>query len=388
MIGGAGESGADLLADGRPKRLYPEAIIIFLLVMFSLSAGSKSWKKPPTVRVKVGDISSPKNLSGKNLRWSAGPVKGEGQALVAFSAGKITVNKRPASFPVTFMADGPISVGGEAFRGDLVISSGGPPIIINHVDLESYVAGVINQEIDSRWPEAAVDAQAILARTYAIRKARAKKDAPYDLERTVADQVYGGVAAEDELAWASVERTRSLVLMYNGEPAAANYHGCCGGRTELPSSVWGGKDEPYHKSVVCPYCRNAPRYFWRFPERGAMSGRELASMLGLAGSVKDARVSKRTAGGRALSLTLAAGSGTIEMAAKDFRSKIGYSRVFSTAFEIEAEREGFVIRGSGSGHGAGLCQWGARGMAEAGAKSKEILDFYFPGTGVEPWDPA
>jgi stage II sporulation protein D len=255
-------------------------------------------------------------------------------------------------------------------------------LILNLVDVESYTAGVINHEIDARWPEAAVDAQAIMIRTYALKRREERAKQPYDLDRTVSDQVYGGVAAEDEPSWAAVKRTRGLVLTYQGGLVSAFYHACCGGRTETPSAVWGGHDEPYQQSVACKYCQNAPRYFWRVPLAGAISGRDLAALLGLSGEVREVQVPERTPSGRAAKVEVLTELRRMIVSGAEFREWMGLERLFSAAFQVDREDDGFVFMGSGAGHGVGLCQWGAKGMAAAGFNSKSILYYYFPGTKV------
>jgi stage II sporulation protein D len=287
------------------------------------------------------------------------------------------------ALPITFAADGPITVEGRPYRGGIEVRPGEPAVIINRVDVESYVAGVINHEIDSRWSPAAVDALSILIRTYALKRCQERKGELFDLDRTTTDQVYGGLAAVDDLALAAAERTRGRVMTFEGELILGLYHACCGGHTEVPSAVWGGHDLAWQRSVACPYCQDAPRYFWRYPEQGALSRKELASLLGLSGEVHELTVSARTISGRAAMIRVLSSRGGSSFTGQEFRKLLGYDRLFSTAFEIETVPEGFVFRGSGAGHGVGLCQWGARGMAAKGFSAPAILSYYYPGIKVE-----
>jgi stage II sporulation protein D len=373
--------------ENRERRLAAAilaAVVLFCLLAPKMSSLAKGYP-PPVIRVKIGTLKKSTVVEAQGLSWKAGHRSAKaGEARLAWDGRNLRINGRGAGLPVRFTASGPISVDGTEFRGYLMISSGAPPLLLNFIDVESYVAGVINQEMDSRWPAAAVDAQAILARTYALKRAMERKGRSFDLDRTVADQVYGGVAAEDDLAWAAVERTRGMVLVFKGGLISGHYHSCCGGRTELPSEVWGGSDRPCQKSVVCRYCQGAPRYFWRFPERGTVSGKELAAAIGSPREVVEVEVTQRTGSGRARNVELRSANRTFRFTGQEFRKLMGYNVIFSTAIRVDREEGGFVFRGSGSGHGAGLCQWGAKGMAEAGFSSEAILGYYFPGSKPGP----
>jgi len=358
------------------------ALIVALLVILGLQTGAKAYE-PPMVRVKIDAVGKAVALEGEGMSWRAKKASGKSDRLtLSWDGRKLAIDKRAVSPPVTITAKDMIEVDGAAYRGELLITKASPPLIVNRVDVESYLAGVVNQEIDSKWPRAAVDAQVIIARSYAMARARERKAGPYDLDRTAMDQVYGGVAAEDDLAWAAVKRTSGLIVAYGKKPVLPNFHACCGGRTEAPSDVWGGKNQPFQVSVACPYCQDATRFFWRYPEAGALPGQKLAGLLGLTGAVESVKVSKKTPSGRAARVEVVGADGTRGFSGLEFRKLIGYHKLFSTLFEAEKVDGGFVFRGSGAGHGAGMCQWGARGMARAGFTSFEILGYYYPGVEV------
>jgi stage II sporulation protein D len=353
---------------------------LFLTALaLSALAGAPGYA-PPEVRIKLMTLDRPVTVTGERLTFRGEDGSGGGEALtLSPEAGAIKVNGQRVSLPLA-LAGERLAVDGVAYRGRLEITDCQPPLLLNLLDVESYVAGVINQEMDSRWPKAAVDAQAILARTYALKRREERRNQPFDLDRTVTDQVYNGMAGEDALAWAAVERTRGQALFFQGKLASAFYHSCCGGHTELPSAVWGGDDSPYQVSVACSYCQRAPRFFWRYPVDKPIGGAELAGLLRLAGEVSDLQIRERTATGRAAFIEAVSADRSQVFSGQDFRRLLGYDHVWSTAFELERTDAGYIFRGSGSGHGVGLCQWGARGMAEAGKTAEAILKFYFPGT--------
>jgi stage II sporulation protein D len=363
-------------------------ILLGLLPLLCLLIASRKTAdyEPPLLRVKLAGLGPTTTVSAPGLQWTAGGRNGRADTVaLAWDGKSAAVNGRAVSLPLAFTASGPISVDGYPFRGGIEIAAGPPPIVINVVDVESYVTGVINHEIDSRWPAAAVDAQAVIIRTYAIKRRRERHNGPFDLDRTASDQVYGGQAAEDEASRASVQRTRGRVLTWQGQLALAQYHACCGGRTELPSAVWGGQDQPWQQSVACGHCQDAPRYFWRWPESGAEGARELAAALGLTGEVLSVTVTHKTATGRAGEVEVRTRGDRLTLTGQELRKRIGYDRLWSTSLTVESGPDGFVFRGGGSGHGVGLCQWGARDMALKGLAAEAILRYYYPGAAVELW---
>lgn len=336
------------------------------------------------VRIRLQSLERPANIVGRGLSYSVGGRDFSTESIVVKAeAGGLWVNGERTDGPLTITATGTFTVDGVSYRGELRALAD-PPVLLDLVDLETYVAGVVNHEMDSRWPQAAVDAQTILARTYALKRMEERAGQAFDLDRTVADQVYQGTVGEDERSWAAVERTRGQVLSYQGRLATGLYHSCCGGRTELPSSVWGGSDQPYQVSVECSYCQRAPRYFWRYPNERPLPGAEMAALLKMNGEVSAVEIREKTATGRAALLEVTAGGRSRVFTGQEFRKAIGYNHIWSTSFGVDMAEGGFVFRGSGSGHGVGMCQWGARGMAEKGKSAADILKFYFPGAQIVP----
>jgi stage II sporulation protein D len=146
-----------------------------------------------------------------------------------------------------------------AYRGRLQLTSrDGGLRAINHVSLESYLAGVVGSEMPASWPLEALQAQAVAARTYAL--AQRRPDAPFDLKATVASQVYGGVASETPSTRQAVERTRGQVLMHGGDLINAVFHSSSGGSTENSGEIW-VRQLPYLVSVP-DYDQASPVYRW------------------------------------------------------------------------------------------------------------------------------
>jgi stage II sporulation protein D len=265
----------------------------------------------------------------------------------------------------------------------LLVRVATPDGSIATLDVETYLRGVVPVEASASWPAAALEAQAILARTYALAKRTLSRG--YDLVTTVTDQRYGGQAAERPATSAAVDATRSLTLGFDGGPASVFYHACCGGHTEDAAAVWGHTALPYLRGVDDPYCAGAPDFRWvrTLPLDRARAA--VADRLG--GALTGVDLLDPDPSGRPRTALLHADAGSASIAVTDLRARWGADIVRSTFLQritVEATQAVPFIRieGAGRGHGVGLCQWGARGMALAGADAAAILAHYFPGTAV------
>jgi stage II sporulation protein D len=278
---------------------------------------------------------------------------------------------------VAFAADGPVRFGAMQLSGEVEVRRGpGGLEVIDALPLEDYVAAVTGAEMPPHFPPQALRAQAVAARTYGLsRKLVALGEGrDYDLGSTVLAQVYPGGGA-DPRARAAAEATRGEVLVRHHQPIEAYFHSACGGRTERGADAL-GRDLSYLASVACGRCRASPKYRWTL----RLGAAELSRAAGLSGPATFVRVRERTATGRAASLEVAAGAARARITAAELRQRLGFERLPSLAFSIRPAGGGFLFEGRGSGHGAGLCQWGAAGLARAGEDYRRILARYYPGT--------
>ncbi len=268
----------------------------------------------------------------------------------------------------------PIRVLGHRVRGDVVVRAHrGKLQVINVIALEDYLAAVLGSEMPPAFPEQALRAQAVAARTYALHKKLAALGQPFHLGNSVLHQVYGGVGSEDPRTRAAVEATRGEVLTWELQPIEAYFHASCGGRTEEGAQAL-GRDLPYLTSVTCP-CSALPQSRWE----ATVPHAELAEALG--GPPGKWTVRGRTRTGRATHLVHEGGR---SVDAVTFRARAGYGRIRSLAFEIApAGRGAMRFTGRGFGHGAGFCQWGAKALADQGRAYTEILAHYYPGTDLQ-----
>jgi stage II sporulation protein D len=247
--------------------------------------------------------------------------------------------------------------------------------VVNVVDVESYLRGVVPAEMYPSWPAAALEAQAVAARTYALAKRERRTDRPYDVAAGTVDQAYGGYGKEDSRTDRAVKATAGQALTYRGELLMAYYHSCCGGHTADARQVFADSSPPL-RGAVCGYCDKAPGNPWTVK----MSGGETAQKLGVSdltglgpqGVGLDGRVAQ-------VQLHRTGGEPQV-IAGTAFRSRLGLN---SARFTIRADGNYFIFEGRGWGHGVGLCQWGARGMAAAEKTSAQILEHYYPGAKIE-----
>ncbi len=256
---------------------------------------------------------------------------------------------------------------------------------VETVDLESYVAAVLPGEIGTKVPLAAMQAQAVAARSYAAgRMGRHEADGA-DMCDTTHCQVYRGLRAATHASKEATGSTRGLVLMYKGRVVPAPFHAHCGGRTAKPSDVWDDEETVDLAGVEDDTCTNPAESAWTF-HLSRLSLAKLGVQLGLPGA-RYLEVYGRDEGGRVATMRLLAPGGRpILIRGFDFRkvamATFGWDSVRSTAFELLETRSEYVISGRGHGHGAGLCQTGAIRRAERGEKFREILTHYYPGVDV------
>lgn len=326
-------------------------------------------------------------LEGEEIRaWgSDGRLTASSEGLASVRAeGEFLLwdaRQRVAS-PLDVRSSGGLWVEGKRIPGAVrLIASGGRLDAVALIPLEEYVAAVLSREAAPSFLPEALAAQAVAVRTYALRAMARPRSPDFDLVSDVRDQVFDGVDGVGEIFRAAADSTRGEVLFYGGELARAVYHSTCGGRTESAENAW-GQDVPYLQSVFWDACRESPVYRWEY-RMTLEEGRRIALALGVHPEGRPVfEVTARTSTGRADRIRVASGGVGLEIRASRFRRAAGYTKVRSLGFTITPATDGWVFYGSGYGHGVGMCQWGANGMAKAGKTHREILDRYYPGTEV------
>ncbi len=256
-------------------------------------------------------------------------------------------------------------------------------LVVNLVDLEEYVAGVVSAEVSPSWHGEVLKTQAVAARTYVLHKTLTNVSRPFDVHAGVMDQVYTGRQNVNDAVRDAVDATRGEIVTYKGRPIFAVYSSTSAGPTEDAMNVW-AKDVPYLKGVECPFDQDAPRYRWRvaIPFDVVESRfREAGYPIGWLATLAPYSM---TNADRVNEVRILHSKGTFMVTGQELRRILGYSKVFSTRFHIERIGKDVVFVGQGAGHGVGLCQWGAKAMAELGYRYRSILRYYYPGTEILP----
>lgn len=257
--------------------------------------------------------------------------------------------------------------------------------------LEAYVAAVLPAEIGGHAPAAALEAQAVAARSYAVARKDRHADRGADLCDGVHCQVFEGLERSTEATRRAATATRGLVLVQGGHVIAAPFHAVCGGRTARPASVWDDEETPDLVPVEDDACLSAPGARWTFFLPRAQIP-ALATRLGLP-EARFLEVWARGEDGRVSALRLVAPGGRrLVVRGFDLRARAseiwGWASLRSTDFELTEKAQGYLFTGRGTGHGAGLCQAGAIARARRGESREAILAHYYRGAATTPLDAA
>jgi SpoIID/LytB domain protein len=295
--------------------------------------------------------------------------------------------------------------------------------LVNQVPLETYLRGVVPHEIGGGAPYAAVVAQTILARTYALRNLRRFTADNYQLCADVHCQVYKGLTDTVPLADKAIAQTKGLVLTYNNELIDALYSSMTGGVTAPFSDVWNGQERPYLTARV-----DSPNAVWDLSQKSLADESNLRQFLNLKQgfnetgrdvfrwrrtqtleqitkhlqrylknrnhplvnftTVKQIQIVERSPAGRILKLVVQTDIGNIEIDKNDARS--AFEPPLSTLYYLEPIYgtdkilKGYAFVGGGFGHGVGMSQYGSYNLANIGWSGEQILNFYYPGTQIQP----
>lgn len=272
---------------------------------------------------------------------------------------RLTVSPSEEKVPLVYLA-------GKWYRGSGEFRPG--LVVINRLDLEAYLYGVVPNEMPAGWPLESLKAQAIAARTYAIANLGQHARLGFDLRPTEENQVYGGASSEKVSSNQAVDATRGQIVTYNGRPIRAYYHSCAGGYTESSESVW-GRPIPYIQPVP-DFDQEAPRYVWQ----RQFSTEELSRLFNV-GEVREITPVARGYSGRVTKIQVSGSQGNKLFTGEQFRR---LTRLWSTLFNVQPDAGGFTFAGRGFGHGLGLSQWGAKALGERGYLYSQILQHYYP----------
>jgi stage II sporulation protein D len=255
-------------------------------------------------------------------------------------------------------------------------------LVINRVDFEEYVKGVVPAEVSSAWHPEMLKAQAVAARTYALYQQMLSATRDYDVAATVQDQVYRGKQGVDAGILRAVEDTRGLVVTYEDAPIYAAFSSTAAGLTEDAMNVW-SKEYPYLKGVECPFDLASPYYQWKSSFKVDTLEQNLRQQGFSVGTIATMTPLSFSRGGRVAKLRILHSGGELILRGEELRKAVGYTIIPSTQFAIESIGREVVLSGFGAGHAVGMCQWGAKELAELGYPFSTILRYYYPGTELQ-----
>ncbi|CAN5895913.1 hypothetical protein BH24DEI2_BH24DEI2_25770 [soil metagenome] len=360
-------------------RLRTFFLTIFLAVGFGYGADA------PPIRVLIAEVAGPVTVP------MAGPHRGFVDDNLAFStltalawplssvAGKIVVDGQAVGHSFTLEpTDGTfVSWEGRPYRGALrFVATGASLEVINVVDLESYLRGVVPAEVPASWPTEALKAQAVAARTYTLASLQSGEN--YDVCATTECQKYGGAAAEHPRSDAAISATSGIVLTYYGTFAKTYYHADSGGVLASSAEVWGD---------VRPYLvarqdvpSTTPHRSWQKQLNGAVIQASL-SELGLdIGGVQVLQISGYSESGRVSSVVVVGATGSTTLSGPSLTKLLRTWGLKSTRFSMTGA---LSAQGDGWGHGVGMSQYGANALASANYDYSQILAFYYPTTDLQ-----
>lgn len=310
---------------------------------------------------------------------------------------------------------------------ELKINNQGKLTVINELPIEKYLRGVVPAEMPPAYPLEALKAQAIAARTVLLKKMGiAHQFQDFDVCDEVHCQAYNGLSAETESTNRAVAETRGLILKYYDELCNTVFSAVCGGHTENSTKVWNGEEVPYLTGVVDQELKNftslqsyfesesfvhkwiesAPKSFCNqvdaaipvlangsakyFRWQVLYQPHELASIIKEktkqdVGQIKSIEPIKRGVSGRLAEIQIVGTRQKIRIEGElKIRQALAPTALYSACFIVDKTSDGkFLIKGAGFGHGVGMCQYGAAGMALQGKKAEEILLHYYPGTRLD-----
>jgi stage II sporulation protein D len=276
--------------------------------------------------------------------------------------------------------DAVIYAGSKAYRGGLEVKWRTPGLmVVNTLDLEAYLYGVVPKEAPTQWEMAALRAQAIVARTYALYKRTREATSDYDIAaQYIRDQHYDGYGVEHPRTTQAVNDTQGLVLTCQGALIPAYYHAESAGYTENSEQVW-ASPHPCLRAVKAPIHPASPYLQWSaspsLPDIRAALVRQGHTI----GAIRLIEPIERSATGRITRLKISHKSGEIVMRGTDFRLAVGPEIIRSTRFTVQIRDGRAFFSGQGWGHGVGLCQWCSQEMAALGYDHEAILTHYYQG---------
>jgi stage II sporulation protein D len=275
---------------------------------------------------------------------------------------------------------GLLRVGTRDYAGRLELwRSGEGLLLVNEVPLEEYVAGAVRAEVPERWPPETLRAMAVVIRSYAAFHQARNAGKLVHLSAGSQDQHFAGWVPEPSSSREAARATAGQVLTWEGRVFPTFHHSDSGGFTEPPQTVFSGEGIPPLPGIRDEFSLDSPHYGWEVTVPLAAIGQRLRQAGVDVGAVRALTVLERSASLRVIRLGVDGSLGTATLRGTEFRRAVGYDLLKSTLFVPTPINGAIRFEGRGYGHGVGLSQFGAKGMAERGYGYRQILEHYFPG---------
>ena len=393
--------------------------IIFIAIFF-ISPLKVIAAKEPVIRVLIGEenkarfrADGSKSIFVQGISSKQRPIKsiniiyGDGAATYSINNNLNSWFELPENFNLIIKNndDRGIWYKNRRYAGELRVLLNDQKLqIINYLKLEKYLKSVVGSEMPKEFPLAALQAQAIAARTYALKLLG--KNEVFDIHSTQASQVYLGLESETAKINRAVRSTSSLALFYENKLIEAVFHSSSGGRTENSGQVW-KYQLPYLRSVI-DYDQNSTKYRWS----KKISSSELDKIFSDIGGLNSIQIKKKSNSDRVLVIKLYGPNGTKNISGKNLRKNL---KLLSNKFDVNLKFNHInlenklnsgnkvvgnsayatlppiptdyflLVKGYGAGHGVGMSQWGAKAMAERGANFRKILRHYYTGVQIKSY---
>ncbi|GGA40945.1 SpoIID/LytB domain-containing protein [Okeania sp. KiyG1] len=367
----------------KPLKHYLWTSILFWLLAIAPAQASLVLRiaiQEGAKEVKVGSSTS------AVIRDGAGRAIGELQPTKGFTAelksGKVALsNWVSGQMWIEPKGEGYVWIGDRWYRGRThIIPSKSGITAINYVDIEQYLYSVIGAEMNGNWPQEALKAQAVAARSYALNKRQENSNNFYDLGNDQLWQVYQGIKTESPGTYAAVDATKGQVLTYNGQIILALFHSSSGGHTENVEDVW-SNPLPYLRAVP-DFDQDAPVYEWT----ESFTQAELKQRISGVGNIISMTPQTTTPHNSVITIKVLGDAGVKTLQGTDITAALGLK---STRFTVTPNKDGgqqipssFKITGKGFGHAVGMSQWGAYNLARNGYNYQQILLYYYQGANL------
>jgi len=369
-------------------------LLLALLGLFTWAQASAKTAGPIRVAlgeglrvVEVGAADQVEVLDPRNRRPFFA-VAGPRVVRIAPTASGLDIDGRHLAVPAVRLEvkRGPLRVGSRDYPGALEVwrSGDGTLSLVNELGLEDYVAGTVRAEASDKWPPEALRAIAVVARTYAVFNQAKNAGKLFHVVAGNQDQNFTGRAPDGSPSGEAARATAGLVLTWQGRVFPTFYHSDSGGVTEPAQAIFSGEGVAPLPGVRDEFSVDSPNYSWvaTLP-LGVLTERLRQGGIDV-GDVRGVTVIERTPSLRVSRLQVEGSRGTATIKGTDFRRLVGYDILRSTLWVASLQDGAVRFEGRGWGHGVGLSQFGAKGMAERGYGYAQILAHYYPGAVLEP----